>query len=581
MKMTRRAALPFVIAFVAFAAWLWWTPEVFTGDEPHYLVVADSIVHHHTLDLRAAYADPHGVRAYLPGLVADHGIDARGDGRLVPVPQGLALPVLIGPVWAVTGSLLAVRAWMALVAALFAQQLFLLVDALVPARPRLVWGVWAACVLTLPVIAFSNQLYPEIPAALLLTVALRALRGLSVSRVAAWWGGGALALMPWFHARYTVFAVVLGAFAIVWLVRVHRSVLPVVAPLAVSAFALLVSYQALYGEWWPTRVYGLVPHGTGASRVAIGYRLVVGSLLSPTEGLFVVAPVFLIAAVGIVVAVRESKLAAASALAAVSYLLVVLPFVPLGRFGSDLPARFVVVLVPLFAVIAVTALARAPVLGAPAVALLALSLVLAISVGRAYLRAFIEPETIEPVASVARFLPWANDTVGVDHHRFTASEQIAGGALPVAAQRGDLLGAWQPLRLRRARYVARVPVLVDGAAGTPAVRVDAVVGEHEIAARTYPVADTRSGPVAFSFDVPRDDAIVRLDVFAAGAAPSIAVQSPRLDRAGSAPARDDRVRSHVPFAVAWFGAMAVAAVLVASRRDPRVAGSVRAQAATP
>jgi hypothetical protein len=586
----RHAAVPFAVALVAFAAWLWWTPDVFTGDEPHYLVVADSIVHDHTLDLRAAYADPHGVRELLPGLVDDHGIDARHDGRLVPVPQGLGLPVLVAPVWALTGSLLAVRVWMVLVAALFAQQLFLLLEDLVPDRPRLAWGVWAACVLTLPVLAFSNQLYPEVPAALLLTVALRALHRLPGpgSSAAAWWAGGALALLPWFHARYSVFAVVLGVAAIVRLARARRSVVAVVAvvaPLAVSAVALLGSYQLLYGEWWPPRVYGLIPHAAGASRLATGYRLVTGSLLAPTEGLLVFAPVFLVACAGLVVAVRASRLAAVAVVAAAAYLFLVVPFVPLGRFGSDLPSRFVVVLVPVLAVVGAVALAHVPRLIVAAAALLALSAVLAVSVGRSYVRSFIDADTIEPVASVARFLPWVNDTVGADHHRFTVAERIAGTSapgVPSAAARGDVLAVWQPLRLRHARYEARVPALVDGPPGAPAVRVDAVVGDHEIAAHTYTVGALQRAPagVSLAFDVPRDDAIVRLDVAAAGPVAGIVVQPPRLDRTGPAPARDHRVRASVPATVAWVGAIALAATLVGWRRPARADGSVRVRAAT-
>jgi hypothetical protein len=291
--------------------------------------------------------------------------------------------------------------------------------------------------------------------------------------------------------------------------------------------------------------------------------------------------VFLVACVGLVVAVRTSRLAAVAVVAAAAYLFLVVPFVPLGRFGSDLPSRFVVVLVPVLAVVGAVALAHVPRLTVPAVALLALSAVLAISVGRSYVRAFIEANTIEPVASVARFFPWANDTAGADHHRFTVAERIAGANTPIAAKRGDLLAAWQPLRLRHARYEARIPALVDGPRGAPAVRVDAVVGDHEIAARTYTVGALQRelNGVSFAFDVPRDDAIVRLDVAAAGPVPGILAQPPRLDRAGPAPARDHRVRAGVPATIAWIGAIALAAALVGWRRPAHADGSVRVQAA--
>jgi hypothetical protein len=555
-------AAPFAVALVVFTAWLWWTPEVFTGDEPHYLVTADSIVHHRTLDLRASYADPGGVREYLPTLVADHGIDARGDGRLVPVPQGLGLPIVIAPVWALFGSLLATRLWMVVLAALFAQQLFGLLTDVVPGRKAIVWAVWCAAVLTLPVLGFSNQLYPEVPAALLLTVALRALLRVRDSTGAAWVAGVALALLPWFHARYTVFSVVLGAAAVVVIARARpvRATLPIVLPLAMSAAALLGTFAALYGEWLPTRVYDLVPHPAHQSRAAVAYRMVVGSLLSPTDGLAVFAPVFLIGVVAIVAAARARAWAAVATGAAAAYLLLVVPLVPQGRFGSDVPARFVIVLVPVFALCGALVLARHHWLIVPGAALLAISAVVVVAVGRNYERVFVEPETIGLVASAAPYLPWTSDASGADRHAFSAREQIAGVRGHAArVERHGVIASWQPLRLREARYRAELPVTATGGV----VRADAVVGESVVASRTVPAT---AGAVVFSFAVPRDDAIVRLDLVAAQPVEDVRVGEPRLERVSRAPARNARVRAQVPEAIGWAVALcALAAVLAAGR----------------
>ncbi len=103
----RHVIVVMVVALVAGYFWLSASQAVIDGDEPHYVVVADSLVHHHTLDLRASYSDPNGVRRFVPGI-RPH-VVTRSDGRAYPWPQGIGLPVLIVPAWWLRHSFRAVR----------------------------------------------------------------------------------------------------------------------------------------------------------------------------------------------------------------------------------------------------------------------------------------------------------------------------------------------------------------------------------------------------------------------------------------------------------------------------------------
>src|SRR5689334_18930421 len=68
-----------------------------SGDEPHYLAIADSIVHRRTLDLRATYEDQR-VRSFLPvGPEETHGYVYAPGGPLISI-HSIGLPVYVaGP----------------------------------------------------------------------------------------------------------------------------------------------------------------------------------------------------------------------------------------------------------------------------------------------------------------------------------------------------------------------------------------------------------------------------------------------------------------------------------------------------
>ena len=186
------------------------------GDEPHYLAIAYTLLHYHDVDLRhISRVDPStGHWQYLddvmlkyhgyPGL-AVHARDWLGNGAIVS-EHPIGLPVLLIPSLLLTDAVWGARLTMILLSALLAHQLFGLLRDIWPGDRRLRWYAWITFVFSIPLVLYSNQLYPEVPAALCLVIAARAAMRSMVSMKCAFGAGIALTYLPWLHPRYIVLA---------------------------------------------------------------------------------------------------------------------------------------------------------------------------------------------------------------------------------------------------------------------------------------------------------------------------------------------------------------------------------------
>jgi hypothetical protein len=178
------AIAPFALALAVYLAVFLFTRPGATGDEPHYLVVAESIAYDRDVDLANDYASPDRISRIYPVWPLDpalHAADYTGSGELRPL-RGVGLPALLAPAVAL-GGLTGARLVMVLVAALLADQLYRLLRAL-GFRRRYRALAWAAAVFCLPLLVFSSQIYPEPPAALLVVVAIRIMVERAVSPAA-------------------------------------------------------------------------------------------------------------------------------------------------------------------------------------------------------------------------------------------------------------------------------------------------------------------------------------------------------------------------------------------------------------
>jgi hypothetical protein len=311
------------------------------GDEPHYLMVADSLMRDHDVSLERDYAEGR-YRVFHPGDLAPH-YRVRGRHGEIFSLHAVGLSVLILPAYAL-GGYAAASFFMALLAAMLAREV---------REAARVWGMgeaaaeaagWAVA-LSPPLVHYAGLIFTEVPAALAVAVALRRGRGLSAGRTAdVVLLGVALAVLPWLNVRYAVLAVLLLVFAITGRPG-RRAAALLLALAATSAVGLAVYHEALYGFWDPRRVYGRRPE---ISLTTLPEGLP-GLLFDQEFGLLVYAPIFVLALPGFARLSRRSRRDALVAVGLTVATLLMAGSWPMWRGGWNPPARFLLPVVPALA----------------------------------------------------------------------------------------------------------------------------------------------------------------------------------------------------------------------------------------
>jgi hypothetical protein len=269
------------------------------GDEPHYLLAAESIVEDGNVDLQdeyehRAYAD------FYPYELRPHG--RATEGRLNE-PHGVGFPLLIAPAYAI-GGVKAVELFLAAIAALALTLAYRLALRVAPDPWAL--GASAALGLSAPLLAYGTAVYPEpaaaaaLAGAALLTVRLDD----RIRRGDAFLCFGLLGALPWLGTKFVPAAVVIGAFAARTLWRARRRTLTVgTVELSLFSVAIYVALnEALYGGPTPYAADTEGETATGAAfpggYVERAYRLV-ALFLDRNYGLLRWAPVFVLAFAGL------------------------------------------------------------------------------------------------------------------------------------------------------------------------------------------------------------------------------------------------------------------------------------------
>ena len=382
----RRTLALWLLVFAAYAATLGMSAfgaSDYGGDEPHYLLAAESIVEDGDVDLLDEYAE----RAYsdfYPYELRRHGRTT--EGRLNE-PHGVGFPLLIAPPYAL-GGVKGVELFLAAIAALAVALAYRLALRVAPDP----WALGAAVAVGLspPFLAYGSAVYPELAAgAALAGAALLALRLRErVARLDAFACFALLGALPWLGTKFVPAGVVIGAVAVRALWRAPRRTLAVGA-VEVSLFsvALYVAFnEALYGG--PTPYSADVP-GEGATDAGSpggylerSYRLV-ALFIDREYGLLRWAPVFALVFAGLwwlwhshrerlaqaVPGVREIEFSATLCAAALGAQLVVAAFAAPTMFGFWFPPRHLLAGLPLAVPLVAMGLRHMPRIGSVLAAL--------------------------------------------------------------------------------------------------------------------------------------------------------------------------------------------------------------------
>jgi hypothetical protein len=279
-----------------------------TADEPQYLLTADALARTGDLDigpgLRAQTWRSYHRDVALPRQTAYR----PGGQRLSPhdplLPVILAVPMRVGG-WA------AAKATLAVLAGVLASLLTWTAVRRFAVPLAVAAPVVAGFGIVPPLVSYGTQIYPELPAALAVTVAIAAITGPVRTRTTAAWVLAVLAL-PWLAVKYAPVAAALALVGLMGLARIRawRPAFTAAAVLALGGIAFLVFHQRVYGG--PT-VYAAGNHFAGGDLEVMGNdpdhlsrtgRLV-GLLTDRDFGLLAWAPAYLAAVPALAVLVRR------------------------------------------------------------------------------------------------------------------------------------------------------------------------------------------------------------------------------------------------------------------------------------
>jgi hypothetical protein len=285
------------------------------GDEPHYLVITQSLLADHDLRIDNNHARQ-DYAAYYDGDLAPHAIaPGRDKGTYSVHPIGL--PLLAAPAFAV-GGYRGVVVFMILIAAAAAALAWRWVRRVTGSVAAATFS-WSVTALSVPYLTSSGTIYPEIPAALAVmaaaTVAIRDVglgdgtAGAETAAPARAWRalllGLATAALPWLHAKYAVMAAVLLAVG-VWRIWRDRPPAPwtrerlaamAAVPFACSVAAWFAFHYAIWGSPWPSAPYG----GAAGTQMSVWslVRGVPGLFLDQEYGILPYAPALTLGIVGL------------------------------------------------------------------------------------------------------------------------------------------------------------------------------------------------------------------------------------------------------------------------------------------
>lgn len=324
-----------------------------SGDEPHYMVVTDSLVRGHDLFVEDEYQQ----KVYFAWYPADLGV-----GHTTPARDGhrasfhdIGLPLLDTIPFAVGGWQLALFAIAALAAWILAE-VYLTVR-LAGVSQTVALLTTAVLSTSIPFIVYANYNFPEMPMALAAAIALRQIwsaqaRGQGRALIA----GIAIATLPWLQTRsWLLVAGLLLTSLLVWRTRPAR--IAAVAPLVIGTLGYIALNSWVFGR--PTLspyIAGqadLAPFVSGPQPGSIVADALIGQArpwLDGYDGLLLLAPVFVLALAGVPLLARLRWAGPGTILAIALYTVTIGATEVYVSAGWGPPGRYMVTAMPMLAI---------------------------------------------------------------------------------------------------------------------------------------------------------------------------------------------------------------------------------------
>jgi hypothetical protein len=310
-----------VIIFNAGSVLMFLNGATFGGDEPHYLMIAESLLRDGDVDLADNYAARSYERFLQPGAaISPHVLPGRKPGGQYsfhsPGTAAVLLPFYaLGGAFGKAGIILLVRFGLSLFGALLGLQMYLYALRKF-GKDRVSLLLWLLFSFTVPVFFYSIHVYPEIIVSLFAFTAYRVFRfSEKIGRFALAGLGLLVSSFVWFHALKYFFILVPLLLYGLWVVaRKHRSPRDAVwllAPAAVNLGLYFLFQYSIYGSLNPTSVSW---QGAMDGQQTVGFLkelltgiplrfridTLLGYFLDQRDGLLFTAPVYFLGFLGLI-----------------------------------------------------------------------------------------------------------------------------------------------------------------------------------------------------------------------------------------------------------------------------------------
>jgi hypothetical protein len=344
-------AAPRLAALLACGMYLgaavWVSGQLPGGDEPHYLVIAQSLLRDRDLQIENNHRQG-DYNEYVDGELKPDFLRRGRNGQIYSI-HAPGLPAVIAPAYAAAGYP-GVVAFLAIVAGAAAGLLWR-AGYLLTGSASAAWFGWASGALAAPCFFLAFQVYPDGPAAALVLFACLPLLGPALPTKSAGWllRGAALAFLPWLHTRYAVLSFTVVCCLVFRVARApaRRRILQSLLSIPVaSALAWFAYFRVLYGTFSPAAPYGHYTQ-TSFGNILTGLP---GLLLDQQFGALPNAPVYAFGILGLLtLARRRPRLALELTFIVLSYLMAAASY-HMWWAGHSTPARFAVPVLLLLAV---------------------------------------------------------------------------------------------------------------------------------------------------------------------------------------------------------------------------------------
>jgi hypothetical protein len=309
------------------------------GDEPHYLLIAESLIHDGDLDLKNQF-DERAFSRFTSANLEPHTAPRSPQGTLYAIhTPGLA--ALIAPGFALFGYAGA-KATISLAMALVVGLMFFTTRSLVGEEAANF--VFLVSTFASPLPIYANSLFPDPVAALPLALTLAFLANPRTVLLAL--SAFGIALLPWLHPRFLPLGILL-ALSIVMRGRFSLGrAAATLAPLFVSVVLLLLHFQSIFGSLSLAAAYG-PGFSTDVSLTRIPWG-VLALLLDRQFGLLLFAPLFLLAPLAVPGLWKNDRTITAVVAGVIGVAFAVGGSFSMWWGGASPPARFLVAALPAF-----------------------------------------------------------------------------------------------------------------------------------------------------------------------------------------------------------------------------------------